>query len=206
MRTTLAILAILAAAAAAYGQPPLTPTIDGRQLILTPGTAICRWEVFGDRIRLTVVEGTELRDYWLSLALTADPGPIVPPGPVVPPVTPPGPVTPPVEPPPKPDPPQPPAVKATSALLLAETGEMTPQLFALEQSIRQDKSLSPKVQILDPDAKTTDNKPVPKVQAALTYLGAKPLPRVLYLDSAGGFVGDDPIDVGTLSKLREALK
>ncbi len=115
-------LAILACCAVAYGQPPLTPTIDGRQIVVVPDpAAVCRWESFSSgRIRLTVVENGQFRDYWLTVTLAAEPGPVVPPGPVTPPVTPPGPVTPPVQPPDPTNPPSNPNTKATAVVYVYE--------------------------------------------------------------------------------------
>ena len=92
-----------------------------------------------------------------------------------------------------PPPPPPPVTTAAKALILLETADSTQQHELIRQAIRKDPSLSPKVMILDPDSKDQDNKPDQQVVAAKAYLGNRPLPRIILLDAAGSFVGDDAL-------------
>lgn len=94
---------------------------------------------------------------------------------------------------PPPVPPVPPVTTAVKALILLETATSNQQHEMIRQAIRNDASLSPKVLILDPDSKDENNQPDRQVAAAKAYLGNRPLPRVLLLDTAGSFVGDEAL-------------
>ena len=92
-----------------------------------------------------------------------------------------------------PVPPPPVVTTAAKALILLETADSNQQHEMIRQAIRNDKSLSPKVMILDPDSKDQDNQPDKQVEAAKSHLGSRPLPRIILLDAAGSFVADDAL-------------
>lgn len=94
---------------------------------------------------------------------------------------------------PPPPPPPSPVTTAVKALILLETEDSTQQHELIRQSIRADQILSPKVMILDPNSKTENDQPDPQVVAAKAYLGNRPLPRVLAINEAGGFVDDEAL-------------
>ena len=102
-------------------------------------------------------------------------------GTVNPPIPPSPPVTPPV------------VTTAVKALILLETADSNQQHEMIRQAIRKDKSLSPKVMILDPDSKDENNQPDKLVAAAKAYLGSRPLPRIVLLDAADSFVADEAL-------------
>ena len=77
-----------------------------------------------------------------------------------------------------PSPPQP-AILATSAMVLLETQEQGMELANLRVKVATDPFLQGKIVVLDKDAKNQDNQPVPRVQAALRFLGNRPLPQLV---------------------------
>jgi hypothetical protein len=95
--------------------------------------------------------------------------------------------------PPKPGPDPPPVTTAAKAMILMETETSDQGHELIRQAIRRDKSLSAKVSILDPDTRDENNQLDKTVQAALAFLGNRPLPRLLYQNAAGGFVGDEAL-------------
>jgi len=91
-----------------------------------------------------------------------------------------------------PSPPQP-SVLATSAMVLLETEEQGIELANLKIKLAEDEWLQGKLIVLDKDAKNQDNQPSPRVQAALRFLGNKPLPQLVAFTRDGNPVAAEAL-------------
>lgn len=143
----------------------LTPEAGGGSLIFWEGNP-------GSRYTVLFVPDSSAEPLGATVVTLGGNAPVEPPDP---------PITPPDE---------PPVTAAVKALILLETETSDQRHELIRQAIRRDKSLSAKVLILDPNTKDESDQPDKQVQAALKHLGNRPLPRILALDSSGGFVGD----------------
>jgi len=101
----------------------------------------------------------------------------------------------PLPPPNPPTPPPTPVTTAVSALILMPPEAPDQALSLLTNQARNDKAWSKKIMILNSDAKDENKQPDPLVTKALAYLENRPLPRLLLLDAAGSFVGDEAVPV-----------
>jgi hypothetical protein len=112
------------------------------------------------------------------------PGP-EPPGPVVNPT--PGPVT----------------TTVTRALILYENDQATNQFQKLVQHLRVNKDVGKLLLVLDKDGKSYDETINKIVQAAVQYVNGATLPRIIAVDSSGGFArhAEMPQSEGDLDKL-----
>lgn len=106
---------------------------------------------------------------------------------------------------PPPIPPPPPVTTAVKAVILRESGNQSQPQAMLFNQIRNDPAWSKLVEILDPNQKTQDKQPDPLAQAAVKHCGSHPLPRLLYLDAAGSFVGECDSLPATFDALKAAL-
>jgi hypothetical protein len=95
--------------------------------------------------------------------------------------------------PPPPPPPPPPVTTAARAVILIESGDQTATQATLLNQMRNDKSWSKLVTVLDPDQKDENKQPDPQTQSLLQSLSGRPLPRLVLLNSEGGYVGDEPL-------------
>lgn len=108
---------------------------------------------------------------------------------------------------PKPDDPNPPIPvpvpgKITGAVLLYESSESTQELTRLTLQLRNDKI--PKLKVLDKDARQGDSdEPVKQVQELVKSVGAKPLPRLIAVDTDGCSVAD--ADVKSVDDVKRLL-
>lgn len=92
---------------------------------------------------------------------------------------------------PTPPPPPPPPVTAIQrALILLDSDLPNPDQALQLNLLRNDPTLSKKIEILDRRTETEDEVPAALVASALQYLAGRPLPRLLGLNAAGGFVFD----------------
>jgi hypothetical protein len=94
---------------------------------------------------------------------------------------------------PPPPPPPPPVTTAARAVILIESGDQTATQATLLNQMRNDKSWSKLVTVLDPDQKDENKQPDPQTQSLLQSLSGRPLPRLVLLNSDGAFVGDEPL-------------
>lgn len=103
-------------------------------------------------------------------------------------------------------PPPPPTPTAASAMILYESQQMTPAQNLLLLKIRDDETLSKKLQILDKDAKGQKGETVPRVAAAVQAAAGKQLPLLVLFNAAGSVsaVVDLPTTVEAIAaKLKE---
>jgi hypothetical protein len=103
-----------------------------------------------------------------------------------------------------PPPPPPPVTNAARAVILRESGSQTQPMALLLNQLRNDPAWSKLVEVLDPQQVNQDQKPDPLTASLLSQIGSRPLPRVVYLDAVGSFVGDDTIPA-TFDALKSAL-
>lgn len=110
-----------------------------------------------------------------------------------------------VTPPVPPIPPIPPVPTAASAFILYEAQQMTPAENLLLLDLRNDQSLSQKLQILDQNALGEEASQVPRVQAAVKAAAGRQLPVLVLLagDGSVSAVVDLP---ATLDEIRTKLK
>lgn len=108
-----------------------------------------------------------------------------------------------------PDPPVPPVPDPTaaSAFILYEAQDLTPDQNLLLLDVRDNRDLSPKLQILDKDAIGESSRSLPKVSAAVEAAAGKQLPVLVLFDADGSVSGvvDLPDTAEAISaKLKEA--
>jgi len=104
-------------------------------------------------------------------------------------------------------PPPPPTPTAVSAMILYESQKMTPAQNLLLLKIRDDESLSKKLQILDKDAKGQKGETVPRVNAAVQAAAGRQLPALVLFNAGGSVVSvvDLPTTIEAITaKLKEA--
>lgn len=103
-------------------------------------------------------------------------------------------------------PPPPPTPTAASAMILYESQQMTPAQNLLLLKIRDDETLSKKLQILDKDAKGQKGETVPRVNAAVQAAAGRQLPLLVLFSAAGSVsaIVDLPTTVEAIAaKLKE---
>jgi len=92
-----------------------------------------------------------------------------------------------------PPPPPPPVTTAVKAALLIESDSQTAEQATLINQWRNDKSWSKLLLVLDPQQKSETGQPDPQTQSLLQSIASRPLPRLVLLDAAGGYVGDEAL-------------
>lgn len=94
---------------------------------------------------------------------------------------------------PPPPPPPPPVTTAAKAVILIESGDQTAEQATLISQWRNDKSWSKLLVVLDPQQKNEAGQPDPQTQSLLSLIGSRPLPRLVLLNSDGGYVADEAL-------------
>jgi hypothetical protein len=94
---------------------------------------------------------------------------------------------------PVPPPPPPPPTTAVKAAILIESETQTAEQATLINQWRNDKAWSKLLLVLDPQQKSETGQLDPQTQRLLSSIGNRPLPRLVLLDAAGGFVADEPL-------------
>jgi hypothetical protein len=94
-----------------------------------------------------------------------------------------------VPPTPPPDPP-PPVTQIQRALILLDSSAPDQQRALQLNLLRNDKSWSKRIEILNKQTETEDEAPAALVASALQYLAGRPLPRLLGLGPGGAFAFD----------------
>jgi len=90
-------------------------------------------------------------------------------------------------------PPPPPPTTAVKAAILIESENQTAEQATLINQWRNDKTWSKLLLVLDPQQKSETGQLDPQTQRLLSSIGSRPLPRLVLLDAAGGFVADEPL-------------
>ena len=88
--------------------------------------------------------------------------------------------------------PTPPPATATRAIVLLESGDSSIDTTILRAKIRQNESLSKRIEILDPDTEDQDGNPDQSVVKAKVLIGGRPLPFVIGFDGRGEAVVAEP--------------
>ena len=89
--------------------------------------------------------------------------------------------------------PTPPPATATRAIVLLESGDSSVETTILRAKIRQNESLSKRIEILDPDTEDQNGNPDPSVAKAKVLIGGRPLPFVIGFDGRGEAVVAEPL-------------
>jgi hypothetical protein len=79
------------------------------------------------------------------------------------------------------------------AAILIESETQTAEQATLINQWRNDKAWSKLLLVLDPQQKSETGQLDPQTQRLLSSIGNRPLPRLVLLDAAGGFVADEPL-------------
>jgi hypothetical protein len=187
-------VAIITWAATCRGAPPTwTATTDGKTITLTPNTPT--------DIRITTTNGTstasvlaayvesglpKLGDFSLQITTNGQPVPPQPPGPT--------------------PPPQPPALTLAGAVIVDETGTLTPAQSKLEKQVEayaRSKKLI--YRCVDKDVKDQTGKQPPDLVPYLTKAAGKKLPYLILFDKGSPAVvlWEGVLDASAITELQK---
>ena len=108
-------------------------------------------------------------------------------------------------PPPPPPPPPPPVTQIQRALILLDSGAPDEERARQLNLLRNDKTWSQKLEILDSRTEDENEAPSVLVASALQYLAGRPLPRLLGLGPGGAFAFDVDLPA-TADAIKQTLR